>query len=784
MTSPIPRVLAYLLLALTALVVAHRGVLVRRATDTRMLVYALDEPVELALSAGDTAARIVTWLEGPEPDLLDTWQAWPYAVRARVIDEGAGARVDQIAWLSTRVGLVPDEPTLVPITRASHGHAATDDRLILLPFAAPLPAPARLRLEAVAVPSGLRVGIAAFRATERTALVQQRLRAGQHRDGPHLLAPLAPFGFADLGEARASRLVARGWQRLGAITRLGRAPPRIELYTAFDDQSLDETTARAWPTRPGEGANLSIRGPASVSARWLHPHGVGPAAVDTWVRVLGPGGHVQRLERLGLVTHIDPIHVPDVGAVQVVMDPSQGRPALLEWTVRGGALIGDPPRVVQPDGDVIAAPDAIRADAWRALAGAPLRFPVTPHDRVRVIARRPLPTSARGGFGVAPSGPPTAVRLVWLDADDAVIAQEEHPLARVASPFDRYFQGDAPRDHALSEPTIVTLTAPEGARWLRVSAVDVVDVRLLRDDPTAPPYEVQRPWADLPLPLGPLPPRFTRWAAVAPDDVEGLLTARRLTGWLLQIVPRIEDPSPDTVVVPKGAEEPAWVAALKAPKPTPTPRAPRPAFTPFEPIRPFDLVVRERSGDGRLLDGDGVGVVVPDSGVLEIDHRVPLGDVGDAVTVTVGDRSSPRVAYAAAGRWRLEELEPGPTLARVDHAGTFVARGQPQGDRLVQRVWRIPAHGTVTLPLPPVQAVRVAVWAETGARGVVGWSFGGASGTLGLGAASDEFASPLSWAGGVLAEQPTIEADGDGPLVLRGADTDVWVRLAIAPRTP
>lgn len=823
MSSPIPRVLAYLLLALTALVIAHRGVLVRRAPDTRLIVYSLDQPVEMALSAGDTAVRIVTWLEGPEPDVLDAYRTWPYAVRARVVEEEAGPQIDQTAWLSARVGFVPDEDTLVPTARAKHGRMFTDDRLIVLPFAAPLSRAAQLRVEAASVPPGLRIGFAAFRATERTPLVQERLRLGQHRDAPRLLAPLAPFGFADLGETRSSRLVQRSWQRLGAITRLGRAPEKLELYTAFDDNSLDDSMARAWPMRPGQIASVSVQGPTTVTARWLHPRGAGPAAVDTWIRRLGPGGHVERLERLGLVTEVGPLVVDDVGTVEIGVDPSQSRPALLVFTTRGGALLGDPPTRLGPDGARISAPDAVRTEAWRVGPGSPARFPVSPGDRLRITARRPLPAAAPQAFAPPAVAADAALVVEVTDAMGAVIATFTPPLAVVPSPYDRYSQADNPLVHALSEPVTFVIDAPPDATELRISTRGGdADLRVARFDPDAPPYEVQRPWADLPLPLGPLPPRFTAWASVAPLAVDGLLRDGRMVGWLVQIRPRIEDPRPARVAVPEGAAAPAWIAQL-APtsRPEPTrlgvrsPRAarpddpavdaavarpPRPDAPPTPPVatvprgprrlleldRPFDLVVRDEAGDGRAVGRAAVEIVVPESGALDVDHRLPVDQVGQRVTITLGERVETRVAHAAAGRWRFEDLPTGPLRLQIDADGTFVARGQPLGDRLVQRVWRLVAGEHATIALPPSRAVQVVTWTPAGAAGQLGWRLvGGVDPPRGAVAFAPGRgrAAPLSWDGAALTDLPDVRVASAGATHLEldvGSEADVFVRVLVA----
>ena len=816
MNSPIPRVLAYLLLALTALVIAHRGVLVRRAPDQRLIVYALDQPVEMALSAGDTAVRVVSWLEGPELDLLDAYKTWPYALRARVLDEDAGTIVDQTAWLSARVGYVPEEDTLVPTARANRGRMYTDDRLVVLPFAAPLAQASRLRMEVASVPPGLRVGFAAFRAIERTPLVQERLRLGQHRDTPHLLSPLAPFGFPELGEIRAARLVEKSWQRLGALTRLGRAPERLELYTAFDDNSLDQSTARAWPMRPGQVASVSIRGPATFTARWLHPRGAGPAAVDTWIRRLGPGGHVDRLERLGLVTEIGPVFIDDVGTVEVGVDPAQARPGLLVIETQGGALLGDPPWLPRGDDRRISAPDAVRTEAWRVDAQAAARFPISGGDRLRIIARAPMAANAPQAFAPPLPTTDTSLRVEVTDTRGQVIASWAPPLVVSPSPYDRYTQADDPSVHALSEPVLFAIDAPDGAAELRVSAIGGdADLRVLRFDPDAPPYEVQRPWADLPLPLGPLPPRFTAWASVAPLNVEGLLREGRMVGWLLQIRPRVDDPRPGRVSVPTGAEAPAWVAdlgpaeplgatrlgdrapprnaapktATRAPRPPTPPRA-RPAPSGprglLELARPFDLLVRDEAGDGRAVGRAAAEVVVPESGVLELDHRLPTARVGERVAIRLGDRAEARTAHASAGRWRFEELPPGPIAVQVDADGAFVARDQPLGDRLVQRVWRLTAGEHATIPLPPTPSVQVVTWAPADARGRLAWrrvGGGDAAGTVTL-AAGEARATPLSWDGEPLAEQPDIVIRGVG----KAASTleidvppgeDVFVRVLV-----
>lgn len=747
--------LAFLGLSLALLFATPESIEARTDTE-RFRVIAADPEVHFALDPDEERVRIVFWTSAPARWARDV-RAWAaFQIDLTVLDHegtvvwrGEAWRRSRMSWIRRADGVLL-RTAWMPQSRLD----LTDARTSEVEVAGLVPQGGQLLVQARSRQPGSTVWIAAFRHGWRTRAARLRTMAGaggKHADT--MTAELTAERWTDLPESWRERMSARTWERLSPLPAPGaRTYTTAQLIHAAPVHGWQSQPALGLPIPPGGAAAFNLLRGGEIRATWRDGSGRRKAASPTWLQKVRADG-TSEVSFLGVVEEVGPITVDeDLISVQIALDPQADSPRTLQAHASGGEepealLWGDPP-FAQVEGDerVMVAPDLRSLEMFRASPDlGSVRFPVeADHEQLRLSFRPRLPAGALPGFGVWWDAEARTSRDVVRDLDEAVelellaLGPEDQVLARwrviapvVASPFERYTQGDDPGTARVAEPVSRVILPPTGSVAVEVRALATTDVAMRVRRPENPARGISRGY-DLPASLAPPeeePPSsaLPLWEAGQLRDSPGLSRAR--------YVPLAQDPwqtraplDRDTLIredrmiridaqvrfEPRGGWLLGEEVVVSAGDPTKEPTQEREVSRPRDASSrrslrlpgPYQLLVEpDRDGQASLgaraaLSGSPSRVQVPVSGRLDVDYRIAASQVGSSLTVTVDGVPEQRRLIASAGKIRLIDLTPGSRSMSVDQTGLFLARARGSQLWQVRRVVQLKPGEERTIPIP------------------------------------------------------------------------------------
>jgi hypothetical protein len=326
----------------------------------------------------------------------------------------------------------------------------------------------------------------------------------------------------------------------------------------------------------------------------------------------------------------------------------------------------------------------------------------------------------------------------YLDAQQRVLAAEQHAVEAAYSPFERMERTDG-SVVSLSNSVGLRLIAPAGTHWVRLTASRDVAVRFYRfldgEDEYQAPYD-QVPQARSVWRYAPRDRR--QWFYSAPSNATSLVEAEQRALLIAQV--RLE-PVDDLLSVRSSSEAPG-PAASQAPDPAPRQvgsrrggAVPAIAVAPlgrpeqhviFEPIPPrrfTELLLRWPVGVAtRVPTGQAMRFRFDGRTRPRLDYRIPPEHLGKTLTVRVDGEPLTTMRFTTTrGYWPLPRVNPGnhaveiETEARgaelyLDRPPAPAAAGGPARFELIRRR-TVYALGTEPLELavrkPPGKRVLV-----------------------------------------------------------------------------
>jgi len=743
--------LAFLGLSLALLVATPESIEARTDTE-RFRVIAADPEVHFALDPDEERVRIVFWTSAPARWARDVraWAAFQIDLtvldhEGRVVWRGEAWRRSRMSWIRRADGVLL-RTAWMPQSRLD----LTDARASEVEVSGLVPQGGQLLVQARSGQPGSTVWIAAFRHGWRTRAARLRTMAGA--GGKHaeaMTAELTGERWSDLPESWRERMSSRTWERLSPLPAPGaRTYTSAQLIHAAPVHGWQSQPALGLPLPPGGAAAFNLLRGGEIRATWRDGSGRRKAASPTWLQKVRADG-TSEVSFLGVVEEVGPIAVDeDLVSVQIALDPQADSPRTLQAHASGGEepeahLWGDPPFArVEGDERVMVAPDLRSLEMFRASPQlGSVRFPVeADHEQLRLSFRPRLAAGALPGFGVwwdvesrssrdveRDLDEPVEVELLALGPDDRELARWRVIVPVVASPFERYTQGDDPGTARVAEPVSRVILPPTGSVAIEVRALSTTDVAMRVRRPENPARGITRGYQlpeslappDRDPPAGTLPlweagqlrdsaalsrARYVPlaqdpWQTRAPLDRDTLIREDRMIridaqvrfeprgGWLLG----------EEVVVSGG--EPEKAQESSRPRDASTRRSLRLPG-------PYQLLVEpDRDGQASLGARAALGtrpsrVQVPDSGRLDVDFRIAASQVGSSLTVTVDGVPQVHRLIASAGKLRLSELSPGSRSLSVDQDGLFLARARGSELWQVRRVVRLEPGGERTIPIP------------------------------------------------------------------------------------
>ncbi|MCB9691496.1 MAG: hypothetical protein H6736_06760 [Alphaproteobacteria bacterium] len=399
--------------------------------------------MSLAVTGG-TAVRVQMWLETPAAWATDPRATHPVQLGWRAFDLAGEELASGAPWTSSRAGWAlpeqPDDPLLPVAVGPRYDRQVADPRT----FEVDVPeATARLELTALHLPPGGRALVVAFEEGTRDTVDQVRFVVGADAErAEKAAARMGPWGWDEMPldwRQRASRSL---WRRLASVSQADR-PVRVASADAW--LPMDDAAALGFAVPPGGAAAYNLEGEVVFDARWTAPDGREPRPTRTWLEVVGEG--LGEVKDLGRVTEVGPLTFPPgTREVRIARDPfDEEGPTLLRASTTGpmrDRAWGDPPRLELEGGTQRLGPDLTGLIYWRADAGRPLLFGLPADHEIRVVARPRLPPGRLPGLGPAEPEPSGAVVLERVGRDRWT---RDLPIAAIASPYERYTQGDDPR---------------------------------------------------------------------------------------------------------------------------------------------------------------------------------------------------------------------------------------------------------------------------------------------------------------------------------------------------
>lgn len=771
---PVVAWLALLVFAVAALT-GDVGEVDARSDTERVRVIAAEPEVHFALDPDEERIRIVFWTAAPARWARDV-RAWSaFQVNLTVLDHegtvvwrGEAWRRNRMSWIRRADGVLL-RTAWMPQSRLD----LSDARASEVEVSGLVPKGGQLVVEAKSGQEGASVWIAAFRHGWRTRAARLRTIAGSGgRKGDLIAAELSGERWSDLPESWRERLSARSWERLSPLPAPGaRSYTTAQLVYAVPEHGWQSQPALGLPVPPGGAAAFNLRRGGELRATWRDSSGRRTSASPTWLQTVRVDG-TSEVTFLGVVEEVGPIRVDeDLLSVQIALDPQADSSRTLQAHVSGEGdpesyLWGDAPLArVEGDARVMVAPDLRSAEMFRTSADlGSIRFPIeADHEQLRLSFRPRMAAGALPGFGVwwdaegrasvdvkREELPPVELDLLALGAGDEVLARWQVEAPIVASPFERYTQGDDPGTARVAEPVSRVVLPPAGSVAIEVRASAPTDVAVRVRRPENPARGMGRGY-ELPASLSPPDPEpvesaFPLWQAGQLRDNPGLSRAR--------YVPLAQDPwqtrapadrdrliREDRMIridaqvrfEPRGGwlmgEEVVVRAAddegsreVSRPRDASTRRALRLSGAYqllVEPDRDGRATLGARSALGRTPSR----VTVPASGRLDVDYRIPASRVGSSVVVSVDGDPQPHTLIASAGRLRLSGLTPGSRSVAVDSSDLFLARASGSDLWQVRRVVALRPGQERRIPIP--SGAQTLVLYTYGESGWLDWSIQG-----------------------------------------------------------
>ena len=638
----------------------------------RMLAYPLTERGQLRfpLSAGEERVKLVTWLAGPAGWAPDSRSTHASCLEVAVVD-GAGAEAARWPlWIRSHASF-PDEDLRAAAQLPDTLDAAEDDRVALLDLSGLVPSGGSLDLRPCWLPPDRRLLVVAFHEADRPVALRARLaRGAQPRILRDLARTLTARGWTALDEAWRSRLLARRWERLGAVPDAEGGPPTERIESSFARVGGAEASAAGVPVPPGGALAFNLVGEVAWTASWWTLDGRPSEPVPTELRVVGADGRIS-LEDLGEVSSLPPLdREAGLRSVQVALGPQVEGPRMLRVRTLGGEAgqpWGDPQRgPLEGAGDRRLGPDLRVLELYRAQAeGEPLAFEPIPEGRLRLRMMARLPP---GLPGLQPTelGADVDVELRFLDEEGRLIVEQHHPWRAAPSAFERYAQVDDPSLAAVSDPESWEPRPPAGSVRLELRASQPVDLSLRVRDPddhtrtlVARGYELP---PDLQVRGRTLPLRQDPWRPLVPTDLDSLMEAGRMPRVDAQVRLELRDPSGSAEEDRPGSEPP--VAVSRTPLPLQLDGRPRYDLAPLELLVEADLDGHTEAGGRVLLGATPATVEVPASGQLRLEALVAEARVGSSLQIEADGKIARLHVPARAFSTRVA-LAPGPHQVAV-----------------------------------------------------------------------------------------------------------------------
>lgn len=692
-----------LLLASIALVALYRAPsLDPDATSFRHLrVYPLESPVRFAIEPREQRVKLLTWLRAPESWGGDARDLRPYALGLRFTNPDGEEAWATTIWLAARPGVLEErDGRLIKTARSVDepsptGLAISAENLTMLPLHDLADLGGVLTVESAWLPAGSELLLCGWRQGARAASGQVRaLRPEADDDWQEQVESWSPTPWQLLPTSWRARLVRSHWDRLSALPDAGKdVVDTVEIEAAFGRVPLGARAAMGIVVAPGGAAAWNLRSGSQLNIEVLTLDGLASAPVDAQLRLVHTDGRVE-LRALPAVSAIGPLQIDEgIVSVQVALAPNEAAPRLLRAWLQGdgGAPWGDPSLAMDAvRGERQVGVDLRTLDLVRVAPDLePARFSVAAGEQLRLGFRERLPAADLPGFGPRVPEPGGAtVDIEGLGPDGEVLEAWQVELSPLPSSFERYISEDDLRSARVAEPERWTLVLAEGVRTLQVAASATVEVELevLRVPAGVtllPPGYAWETGASASLvevgaklrprlPGDPValhgaryePRARTEWERRVPDDVDSLFLARRIVRVDAQV--RLE---------------PTWATERAL---SPVGSDGRRSGRLDEHSLPLGRVVSrlaEPDWDGlpaggarTRLTATPTTVMVPATGRLDIDMRVPPDQVGRTVQIQLDDHQEERLIAASGAQLRLVDLPPGRgSLSLRGASGLFLA---------------------------------------------------------------------------------------------------------------
>lgn len=657
--------LGWVMLALVVLCLRPWKGVEDAGSGERQVFYALDPGGEITFRVGadESRMRVLARLETEDPGTLDEATTWRFGVGLEL--EGGGQTHNRAHWTRSRLTLLPDG-TPAAVTPET-GKIVTDTRIVDLELAPHMQGGGVLRVRPVDLEPGQRLLVRSFRETTRT---RAELAGGEPVSVQERLARTYPLPWPELSAQERFWFSTRKRLTLPAEELKGGATVALTRYASPSAAPTSETWG--YKLNPGESTAVNVHGPAVLRV-WAagERDKRDPSASNLPIELVDAS--VEAVEGGSLAPHR--VEVPE-GALWSLhwhrdwedppvylsfeLDPDQGQ----SW--------GEPPGAggAQP-----LAPERRRLTLWRADEGLDaIEVPVAAAKRwgaLRVEAR-PLSDAAWKKHPEQPEGPTVTVDWEAVDAAGEVLERGSWEVPFVHAPYERFVEQE---DEPVSEPLARFLYHPQDAVSLRFTSdapVDLrfsvpLDVRPLR----APEYGLSAGWRGRYAPW-----ELAPYVAVGPSNALELTLAERQLR--LDATVRIEPREESALLASAGQHTADGALRTFSVRPMG-----RPALHPIlEPVRkpgPFQDFHRTRLGARTELE-------IPETGVVQVDYRVPREALGQSLVLRCGDVELERSLVSSAGVLTLSGLPSGTqSCALQAPEGFFLADVPGKGARWARR---------------------------------------------------------------------------------------------------
>ncbi len=594
------------------------------------------------------AVRIVAQLEVPENQSLDPLRQWNFGVGLSLLRSGG----ETVAWSHNVVSRVLVDPDGHPLIRSSRpGRRVTDSRVI--------------DLDAGFADGGGLLEVTPAGLPENTRLLLRIFEVTGGTEPGSLLDLTWPRPYPALTTNEVAWYSK--WRRRSLAPDFLVGDTVSVLRRPRPEKGVETVPLRR--LEPGQATAFNVVGPAHFTADAVQA-GLGTPFSDALrIDVISDATAVTTVSGTFEVPEGETWSLRVFNNATVAVNP-------ILTPMEQPARWGDPPL----PSDIRLRPEERRIRLFRlGDEHAPLRIPVdsgTPTGLLRVDAR--------------PSHPGEPVRVNWIarDGEDNKLAEGEVLVPWLQAPFERYTDAE---DGDASEPTTRFVLHPQATRTIEWSAPQDVDVRFLVplgvDGIRPDVYGLENGYGARYVPW-----ELAPWVSLAPEGLAGVIRAERVKTLIATV--RFE---------PKGASRETVLANQPIDTDTVFPSFSPPRFPMLEPSQsggPFQRWHRNRMGTRQRL-------VVPDDGIVKLEHRLSRSKVGEVASLRCGGVTSSQRVRSSRGLLRLYGLPAGShTCTFTAPSGMWFAKHPGGGERWAHRTLYRVDDRTVLLRIPELDGVQ------------------------------------------------------------------------------